>query len=88
MLEALCTRCDEIFIPHDVLFKDLIHGETEAGKECGGIGIIQGEWISPLAKELAPQLDKSLRREQLQFETHGRKEPHCDDPYCVFHHPE
>lgn len=88
MIEADCTRCKGVFVPHGTNLEDLIHGETEAGDECGGIGIIAGEWISPMAKEMVPTFDKYLRREMLQFETHGKAEPDCADPHCVFHHPD
>lgn len=37
MLEAVCQECGETFVPADE--EDLIHGE------CGGQGIITGEWV-------------------------------------------
>jgi hypothetical protein len=45
MMEAECTKCKETFIPHSEDPDDLIHGVTEAGQECGGVGIVQGEWV-------------------------------------------
>ena len=47
MLEAECPRCGETFVPHSEDPEDLIHGETETGQECGGRGIVQGEWVAP-----------------------------------------
>lgn len=83
MLEAECTRCKEIFVPHGTALEDLIHGETEAGDECGGIGVIAGQWLRPgspaedrLISVLTPQ------------EKHGKENPDCEDPDCEFHHPE
>lgn len=81
ILEAHCSRCKELFIPASPDAEDMIHGETEAGQECGGIGIIAGQWLTPsnesrLLEALTPQ------------ELHGRKDPHCEDPNCEFHHPE
>jgi uncharacterized OB-fold protein len=45
MLEARCLKCGETFIPNDE--DDTIHGETEDGVECGGQGVITGEWTRP-----------------------------------------
>ena len=84
MLEAVCTRCSEFFVPHGATPEDLIHGETETGKECGGIGIIQGRWILGQAHVTPFNLVKSV----LAQEKHGKEHPHCEDPDCEFHHPE
>lgn len=43
MLEAKCSVCGETFNPRDVF--DIIHIAKENGDECGGEGIILGEWI-------------------------------------------
>lgn len=43
MLEAVCGECGETFIPEDE--NDTIHEVTVLGKECGGQGVITGEWI-------------------------------------------
>lgn len=86
MIEALCTRCNEIFLPHTVMMDDLIHGETYRGTPCGGIGVIQGQWILDLG---TPPIDRTLgqTRAVLQQEAHGKAEPNCDDPHCVWHFP-
>lgn len=47
MLEASCQECGETFVPASEDPEDLIHGETEAGEECLGEGVITGEWILP-----------------------------------------
>lgn len=83
MLEAECTRCHQIFVPHGVEPEDLIHGETEEGMECGGIGIIQGEWLGPRDFARMP-----LKRYITKMEQHGKSMPNCSDPDCEFHHPE
>lgn len=89
MLEAECTRCKEIFVPHGVEPEDLIHGETFAGEACGGIGVVLGEWTPP---GHTPQYYFSDRAgESLVLtnqEAHGIAEPHCSTPSCEFHHPE
>lgn len=46
MLEAKCQKCGETFVPHSEAPDDLIHGETEAGIECGGQGFITGQWVA------------------------------------------
>jgi len=89
MLEALCTRCDEIFVPHSTEPDDLIHGERqytegEIGIPCGGIGIIQGAWLLPGGKPPTKEMYDSLAK----MEEHGLAAPHCLDPDCEFHHPE
>lgn len=45
MLEAVCGKCGETFIPHSEEPDDLIHGQTEAEKPCGGQGTVTGEWV-------------------------------------------
>lgn len=85
MLEADCTRCKELFVPHGVEPGDLIHGETEAGDDCGGIGVILGEWTPPTGQTLYDfEKFKNLTRQEL----HGVENPNCSDPDCEFHHPE
>lgn len=53
MLEAKCTACQETFVPADE--DDTIHGIHEDGTECGGQGIITGEWVfrQPMTDEEA-----------------------------------
>lgn len=88
MLEAECTRCGETFVPHGVEPEDIIHGETADGDPCGGIGIIQGRWIS-LEQAGKTITEKWENFQQLiPFEMHGRDEPSCNDPICKWHHPE
>jgi len=45
MFEAQCQMCGETFIPHSEDPEDLIHGQREDGTECGGQGVIQGQWV-------------------------------------------
>ena len=82
MLEAKCTRCEEIFVPHGVEPEDLVHVETYAGEDCGGLGIIQGEWIRPGDMSSHDYIHLQL------LEAHAMEMPFCDDPDCEFHHPE
>ena len=84
MIEALCTRCGGTFIPPEVTPEELIHGETEAGTPCGGIGVIQGQWVF---QDNAPKTWPETRY-LTKMELHGKEAPHCDDPDCEFHHPE
>jgi hypothetical protein len=77
MIEAKCTRCQETFIPHSTKSEDLVHGETEMGRPCGGLGIILGH---------TPEV--TLVEDLTLFEKHAQKMPNCDDPDCEFHHPE
>jgi hypothetical protein len=42
MLEAECAKCGETFIPADE--DDTIHIARADGTECGGQGVIIGEW--------------------------------------------
>ena len=86
MIEAECTRCDETFIPGAITMTDLIHGQTEAEEPCGGIGVIQGQWVLDLS---TPPLDRTLgdTRAILQQETHGRLHPGCTDEHCFWHFP-
>ena len=83
MVEARCTRCKEIFIPSGGELEDLIHGEDQEGDPCGGIGIIQGQWLTK--KTMLLEIDEYMLK---AFEKHGTKFPHCEDPDCEFHHPE
>lgn len=87
MLEAECTRCGETFIPHSVDPEDIIHGETAEGEPCGGIGVIQGRWVSldEAGKSLAKKWENFQRL--MPFEKHGQEEPDCNDPTCEYHHP-
>lgn len=48
MLEARCERCRETFNPDDE--EDLIHVQRDDGTECGGEGVITGEWHPDLPK--------------------------------------
>lgn len=83
--EAECTRCRETFVPHSRALSDLIHGETELGKPCGGIGVMLDDYWSDLMEQ-----SMRLRREAdaiLNFQIHGRQHPNCADPICVWHHP-
>lgn len=44
MLEATCLKCLKTFVPADE--GDIIHEwDEELSKECGGQGVILGEWI-------------------------------------------
>lgn len=45
MLEAHCRRCGEVFVPADE--DDLIHLIKEDGSDCGGTGVVAGEWLTP-----------------------------------------
>lgn len=82
MLEAECTRCKQIFVPHTTEDEDLIHGTRYDDSYCGGIGVIQGQWIRSIddTRQLSDRL--------LPIEKHGLDMPHCSDPDCEFHHPE
>jgi hypothetical protein len=42
IIEAICGKCGEVFIPAD--YDDTIHIVTEVGDECGGQGEITREW--------------------------------------------
>lgn len=86
MLEAKCTRCDEIFVPHGTDPKDLIHcfKGADGEEECGGIGVIQGVWSIKGAKDTVDMKFDSVVR----MERHGMDNPHCSDPDCEYHHPE
>jgi len=42
ILEAHCLKCGEVFNPADE--DDTIHIAREDGTECGGVGVIDGEW--------------------------------------------
>jgi hypothetical protein len=87
MIEARCTRCGEIFIPHSIDPPDMIHGQTEAETECGGIGVVEGEWVSP--RQIAPESPIAVRLSRFlkQMEVHGKAVPGCTDEHCVWHHP-
>lgn len=84
-IEAVCTRCKEVFIPHGLDPEEILHGETEAGTPCGGIGDVMGEHLIPGE---APRV--TVKHEQYldAAATHGWEKPDCDDPDCEFHHPE
>ena len=84
MLEAECTRCKEIFVPHGTSPEDLIHGETYAGKDCGGIGVILGDWLIP---DKTPSLIENLSEAVLLQEQHGQAAPFCQDLNCPHHFP-
>lgn len=94
MLEAECTRCHQIFVPHGTDPEDLIHAFTEVGSglllddveevECGGIGVILGEWVPPTGSP-----ERLLENEDItKQEWHGIESPHCRGKHCVHHHPE
>lgn len=42
MIEAVCAKCGDTFIPCDE--DDVEHIAREDGTPCGGIGEIVGEW--------------------------------------------
>lgn len=86
MMEAQCTRCKETFVPHSPDPEDLIHGETEAGTPCGGIGVIQGEWIAPGTQEEYTERVGDMVNLTAQ-EKHGLEMPNCDSPNCPYHFP-
>jgi hypothetical protein len=44
MLEALCGKCGETFLPADA--QDITHMGKQDGSFCGGTGDIQGEWFT------------------------------------------
>lgn len=89
MLEAECTRCKGVFVPHGTDPEDLIHCYTDEEEECGGIGIILGEWHAPDEATLGLDLfDIGEYKNLTAQEKHGVEHPSCDDPDCEFHHPE
>lgn len=88
MLEAECTRCKEVFVPHDVEPEDLIHAERYDGEDCGGIGIIQGAWLVPGEGPDNRIETISFRLRIAVMEQHALKKPDCDRPTCKHHHPE
>jgi uncharacterized OB-fold protein len=45
MLEARCTKCGETFNPHSEDPDDLEHFQTADEVECGGTGVVVGEWV-------------------------------------------
>jgi hypothetical protein len=59
MLEAICTKCGETFVPEDE--DDLIHGV------CEGTGYITGEWVL----DKAPVAD--LRDDATLNDVYGKK---------------
>lgn len=83
MLEAECTRCGETFVPHGTDPEDLIHTFKENEDECGGIGIILGEWVPPEGNYTG--LSESPITNQ---EWHGVQTPNCSGKHCIYHHPE
>lgn len=87
MIEAECTRCSEVFVPHGVAPEDLIHGENSKGNECGGIGVIQGFWY-PEGSDMTDDEFTVISKGIEMMEKHGQDMPNCDDPDCEFHHPE
>lgn len=86
MLEAKCTRtdCGETFVPHGVDAEDLIHGNRQDGEACGGIGVIQGEWVPPGDTPQYFHGDEILTVQEI----HGIEKPDCAEPQCIHHHPE
>lgn len=89
MMEANCTRCHETFIPGGTDPEDLIHGPKNdgAGPNCGGIGIITGEWVIPTHKLETYQHTWGRMVNLSPQEVHGLEHPDCDDPDCEFHFP-
>jgi hypothetical protein len=85
ILEAECTRCKETFVPHGTEPDELIHGVKENGEDCGGIGIIMGEWVP---RDDTPLYDFGKYRNLTAQELHGLENPGCPDPDCEWHHPE
>lgn len=88
IMEADCTRCKETFVPHGVEPEDLIHCETEAGEECGGIGIIQGAWLAPGETPETRIYAIATRLKIADQEQHALQFPNCKSPHCRYHHPE
>lgn len=80
-LESQCTRCHETFVPHSLAPEEQVHGETEAGTPCGGLGVIMRIYM-----ELSEQYPDIHHLQKLEH--HGRDYPDCSDPDCEFHHPE
>lgn len=87
MMEAECTRCKETFIPHGTEPIDLLHGDREDGEYCGGIGVIQGEWIAPGTQAEYTEKFGDMVNLTAQ-EKHGLERPNCDHPDCPYHYPE
>ncbi len=77
MLEAECTRCKETFNPEGTDPGDLIHAD------CGGIGVIQGQWNLP-GRVPTEEFNQPLTTQ----EQHGIERPNCSDSICQYHHPE
>jgi len=82
MLEAICTRCSGVFVPHSTEPEDLVHLVRKDGTDCGGLGIIQGQWTIDGETRLVDYRDLQ------KLEEHARAMPFCEDPDCEFHHPE
>lgn len=64
MLEAQCSKCGEVFVPHSDSEEDLIHGEIQytegrIGEECGGQGTILGQWFPTIADWAAKKAQDS-----------------------------
>jgi hypothetical protein len=83
MIEAKCTRCGETFIPESTDMEDMIHGQTEQGNPCGGIGVVQGAWNVP---GIVPS--EELNQPLTEQEQHGLEEPNCSKPLCIYHYPQ
>lgn len=80
-LEAKCTRCWETFVPHSTAAEDQVHGVTEDGVECGGLGVITRVFLP--GNTAYPKLGHLKK-----LEDHAQQMPNCSDPDCEFHHPE
>lgn len=87
MLEAKCTRtnCGETFVLQGIMYADRIHGVKADGSECGGIGILKGQWNVPGVTGLSSE---ELNAELTAQEKHGIEEPDCTRLDCEFHYPD
>lgn len=85
-IEARCTRCHGTFVPAGTSPEDVIHGEEESGTPCGGIGVIEGEWIAPGTQAQYTETFGRMVNLSPQ-EKHGLEHPDCSDSDCEFHYP-
>lgn len=61
LLEAKCSLCGELFVPADE--DDLIHCVREDSEDCGGLGVIVGEYRMGEAEwvdDAPPTTDQSV----------------------------
>lgn len=88
LIEAECTRCHETFIPAEITPWDLIHGMRVDGGDCGGIGVLKGQWLTRAEIAVQPHISRNIVKWVEAVEKHGWEHPMCNDPDCEFHHPE